>query len=80
MTKEGSIEMERDMKATDKVGATPILVGCDHRSKAIWAMATNTKGQTESAVKWLSGRIAQAGSRGVKVVLKPGQEEATSLR
>ena len=27
MTKEGSIEMERDMKESEKIGATPILVG-----------------------------------------------------
>ena len=30
MTREGAVEMERDMKEVDKVGATPILVGCDH--------------------------------------------------
>ena len=51
-------------------------LGCDHRSKAIWAMATNTKGPTESAVKWFSGKIDQAGCRGVKVVLKSDQEES----
>ena len=60
MIKKGSIEMEKDMKETDRVGATPILVGCDHRSKAIWAMATNMKGPTDSADKWLSGKIDQA--------------------
>ena len=40
MTREGAIEMKRDMREIDKVGATPILVGCDHRSKAIWVLAT----------------------------------------
>ena len=39
-------------------------------------MATNTKGPTESAVKWLSGKIDQAGCRGIKVVLKSDQEES----
>ena len=60
-------------KEPEKIGATPILVGCDHRSKAIWAMATNTKGPTESAVKWLNGKINEAGCRGVKVVLRSDQ-------
>ena len=68
MTREGAVGMDRDMKDVDKVGATPILVGCDHRSKAVWAMATNMKGPTDSAVKWLTGKIDQAGCRGVKVV------------
>ena len=64
------------MKEVDKVGATPILVGCDHRSKAVWAMATNMKGPTDSAVKWLTRKIDEAGCRGVKVVLKSDQEES----
>ena len=51
MTKEGSVELEKYMSEPEKIGATPILVGCDHRSNAIWAMAVNTKGPTESAVK-----------------------------
>ena len=76
MAREGSVEMERDMKEVDKVGATPILVGCDHRSKAVWAMATNMKGPTDSAVKWLTRKIDEAGRRGVKVVLKSDQEES----
>ena len=67
--------MERDMKEADKIGATPILVGCDHQSKAVWAMATNTKGPTDSAVKWPTRKIDQAGCRGIKVVLKSDQEE-----
>ena len=76
MTREGAVEMERDMKDADKVGATPILVGCDHQSKAVWAMATSTKGPTDSAVKWLTKKIDQAGYRGIKVVLKSDQEES----
>ena len=76
MTREGAVEMERDMREVDKVGATPILVGRDHRSKAVWAMATNMKGPTDAAVKWLTGKIDQAGCRGVKVVLKSDQEES----
>ena len=39
-------------------------------------MATNMKGPTDSAVKWLTGKIAQAGCRGIKVVLKSDQEES----
>ena len=36
-------ELEKYMSEPEKVGATPILVGRDHRSKAIWAMAVNMK-------------------------------------
>ena len=43
--------LEGYMSEPDKIGATPILVGCDHRSEAIWAMALKMKGPTESAVK-----------------------------
>ena len=57
MTKEGSVELERYMIKPEKIGAAPILVGCDHRSKAIWAMTANMKGQTDSAVRWLTGKI-----------------------
>ena len=32
MIKEGSAELERYMSEPEKIGATPILVGCDHRS------------------------------------------------
>ena len=62
------------MSEPEKVGATPILVGRDHRSKDIRVMAKNMKGPIESIVKWLTGKIDQAGCRGVKVVLKSDQE------
>ena len=39
-------------------------------------MATNMKGPTDSAVKWLTRKIDEAGCRGVKVVLKSDQEES----
>ena len=78
MTREGAVEMERDMKEVDKVGATPILVGCDHRSKAVWAMATNMKGPTDSAVKWLTGKIDQAGCRGIKGGIQIRQKSPSS--
>ena len=64
------------MQEQDKVGACPVLVGSDHRSKAMWAMVANTEGPTESAVKWFVGKLAQVGSRGIKVVPKSDQEEA----
>ena len=31
MTKEGVVELEKNMNEAEKVGAAPILVGCDHR-------------------------------------------------
>ena len=39
-------------------------------------MAVNMKGPTDSAVKWLTNKIDQAGCRGIKVVLKSDQEES----
>ena len=39
-------------------------------------MATNMKAPTDSAVKWLTRKIDEAGCRGVKVVLKSDQEES----
>jgi len=76
MTKEGQFELEKHMRDEDKVGASPVLIGCDHISKAIWAMAVDLKGPTQSAVKWLVGKIDQAGCRGVKIVLRSDQEES----
>ena len=67
MTKEGLAKMEKYMREPEKLGATPILIGCAHQSKAIWAMAVNMKGPTDSAVDWLTGKIDQVGCRGVKV-------------
>ena len=40
-------------------------------------MVVDIKGPTESAVKWLVGKLDQAGCRGVKVVLKLDQEESS---
>ena len=70
------LDLKKYMKDEDKVGASPVLIGCDHRSKAIWAMPVDIKGPTQSAVNWLVGKIGQAGCRGVKVVLKSDQEES----
>ena len=44
MTREGQFEFEKHMRDEDKVGASPVLIGGDHRSKAIWAMAVDLKG------------------------------------
>ena len=35
----------------DRVGASPVLVGYDHRSKGVWAMAVDRKGPTPSSVQ-----------------------------
>ena len=76
MTKEGQFELERNLNGQDKIGAAPVLMGCDHRSKAIWAMAVDLKGPTQSAVNRLINKLDQAGYRGIKIVLKSGQEES----
>ena len=67
MTNEGQFELGRHLRDDDMVGASPVLIGCDHRSKGIWAMAVDFKGPTQSAVKWLVGKIDQAGCRGTKM-------------
>ena len=64
------------LRDEDKVGVSQVLIGCDHRSKTIWAMAVDIEGPTQSAVKWLVGKIDQAGCCGVKIVLKSDQEES----
>ena len=51
MTGEGKFELEKYTRDEDKVGASPALIGCDHRSKAIWAMAVDSKGPMQSAVE-----------------------------
>ena len=61
MTRDGQVELERNMEDKDKVGACQVLVGCDHKSKAIWAMVVREKGPTESTVKWLVGKLDQSG-------------------
>ena len=38
-------------------------------------MAVDIKGPTQSAIKWLVGKIDEAGCRGVEIVLKSDQEE-----
>ena len=76
MTKEGQVELEKTMQEQDKVGACPVLVGSDHRSKAVWAMVVNEKKPTESAVKWIVGKVDKAGCCGIRVVLKSDQAES----
>ena len=51
MTREGQLEGKKHMRDEDKVGASPALIGYDHRSKAIWAMAVDSKGPMQSAVE-----------------------------
>ena len=35
MAKEASFELERNMSEPEQIGAAPILVGCDHRSRVL---------------------------------------------
>ena len=43
--------MSMGMLRAENLGAVPILVGCEHRLKAIWAMAVDMKGSMGSAVR-----------------------------
>ena len=76
MTLKGEIEHGFKLSEEGKVGASPVLVGYDHRSRGIWAMAVEQKGVTESSVAWIDGKLNQAGCRGTKVILKSDQEES----
>ena len=58
MTKDRLFEIEKYLKDEDEVGASPVLMGGDHRSKAIWAMSVDFKGPTQAAVKWFVGKIS----------------------
>ena len=76
MTQEGMVNMERDLSEEEKTGANPVLVGYDHRSKGIWALAVDRKGPSPSSVQWLVDKLDEAGCRGTKIVIKSDQEEA----
>ena len=48
MTLKGEIEHGFKLSDDDKIDSNPVLVGYDHRSRWIWAMAVDQKGGTES--------------------------------
>ena len=53
-----------------------MLVGYDHRSRGIWAMAVDHKGATESSIAWRESKLNQAGCRGTKLVLRSDLAES----
>ena len=53
-----------------------VLVGYDHNSKGIWALAVDQKGATRSSTRWVNGKIEEAGCTGVPVTLRSDQEES----
>ena len=57
MTLKGKIEHGFKLSDEDKVGASPVIVGYDHTSRGIWAMAVDHKGVTESSVAWMDGKL-----------------------
>ena len=76
MTLKGEIEHVFRIREEDEVGASAVLVGYDHRSRGIWAMAVDQKGPTGSSIAWMESKLNQAGCRGTKVVLRSDQEES----
>ena len=54
----------------------PVLVGFDHNSKGIWALAVDQKGATRSSTKWVTGKIDEAGCAGIRVSIRSDQEES----
>ena len=54
-------------------GMDAILVAYDDKKMGLWAMAVESKGPTESSVKWMSKKIEDSGYNGVPITLKSDQ-------
>ena len=54
----------------------PVLVGFDHGSSGIWALAVDQKGPTRSSTKWVTGKIDESGCSGTAVTIRSDQEES----
>ena len=76
MTVDGQVGYKSDLEERSLHGASPVLVGYDHRSKGVWAMAVDHKGPTDSSVKWITRKIDESGNAGTKVVIRSDQEES----
>ena len=76
MTEEGAVGYMEDIGEQDESGLSPVLVGHDRTSEALWAMVAEAKGVTESSLKWAKERIDESGYLGTRVVLKSDQEES----
>ena len=76
MTLKREIEHGFRISEEDQVGASAVLVGYEHSSRGIWAMAVDHKGPTGSSIAWMESKLNEAGCRGTKVVLRSDQEES----
>ena len=76
MTADGQVGYKEDLDEKSLSGASPVLVGYDHRSKGVWAMVVDHKGPTDSAVKWVKRKIDESGNAGTKIVIRSDQEES----
>ena len=76
MTEEGRVGFLEDIGLEDDSGMSPVLVGHDRTSEALWAMVAEAKGVTDSSLKWAKERIDESGYLGMRIVLKSDQEEA----
>ena len=54
----------------------PVLIGFDHVSNGIWALAVDQKGATRSSTKWVASKIDEAGCAGTQVTIRSDQEES----
>ena len=71
MTLDGQVGYREDLEEKSLQGASPVLIGYDHRSKGVWAMVVDHMGPTDSAVKWVTGKISESGNAGTTVVIRP---------
>ena len=54
----------------------PVLIGYDHDSRGIWAIAVEAKGAVKSSVQFVKEKIDGAGCSGTSVSLRSDQEES----
>ena len=76
MTNGGQVDYACQISEENMPGMCPVVVGYDHKSRGIWALAVDGKGATESAVKWVDKKVNESGNRGTKVVIRSDQEES----
>ena len=78
MTEEGRVGYLEDIGVEDDAGLSPVLVGHDWTSEALWATVAEAKGATGPSLKWAKEGIDESGYLVTRVVLKSDHEEAVS--
>jgi hypothetical protein len=75
MTEDGRVGFLEYIGQEDDAGLSPVLIGHDRTSEALWAMVAEAKGVIDSPLKGAKERIDESGYIGTRVVLKSDQED-----